>query len=1016
MKPDLSTSILTELVTRVVKVRRRLVALVLLRSLAMVFATGVLYIMVFALIDHRLHFSVSLRCLALVILVAITASLCFVSLRKILVCFDLKHTAGHIESTRNYHQQLLAVLEYHQQPVGYPYSQSLAHTMVQQLWGQAKDDDFSTAVPAWKLWLFGILFLLGLIVTGWFVRSHYAYLSRYAARLGRPTAALEPLPATRLKSLNGDIAVEPNEMVVLKAAIEGRLPKTGTLVIQTQKTEASQYDPLKVLNLQPIEGATDGNSIFQGTYSFKEKGLYRYQFTAVEEKTPWHMIRVCDFPRIEKITAKVSFNAGSRRRTIDETVTDFTLNALAGSQAEITVKASCSLDNAEVKYFDSRTESYAVTNNDSFTFVTSINQEGRLEFRLQDTEGLWSKELPPLNIKIVEDKPPKFTLTCPEGDGFATNVASIPIEFEIEDDFGITEATLNLEFGNGRIERIPVVVSDEAQSVKVEHVLELEDYDLDVGDAVLFYASARDITIGPATQTSPAQSDVTFLEIKPYRKKWIQCSGGGKPCPPGQGQGDPSLLHDSLLHILEYTRAFLKKTWRLANQDELDERDRAKPAAIARDIKYADENLRMIRDDPRYGFTPSEIESIEGVLGEYESARNALLDSQVVHAIPPETRAYRAMRKLVSDKIQGDLCAGGGGVKETPDRLELKEVQHLTRLERAQVAWQLNAMSQQLAEVAREQETLDRTFMHFLDATPASNKPFEVNDEKIWIEEGSPQNPPPWPSEGSTGQTRAQDRTIEGALKPKAVGKTNGIGFADIMKVLRAHQRQLRNELSSLEEQLTHMPIGQDSETDHPSPMESRKVARTHLDQAQADMNRFETLLAEQYYDQFDPNELIRQAPAMLASIGNELMLARQALQQEAISYTGDDNEQLKQMALNMEAMANAYEKAVTPQLRRQLLNALTAVANQFNALSGGPANIAGDTGPSQLGSVLAVKGYGDRDIVNAARFAARQFLSKQMDVTKRSIESVPGTSSGSLKFYDQENDFFESTAKPQPQ
>jgi len=1021
MKPDHTTSILNELVTRVAHVRRRLVVLAVLRGLAMIFLAGVLYLLAFAWLDHHLHFSVALRGLALGVLVAALVGALYVAWRRTSICLGLKHAAGHIESAKPYHQQLLAVMEYHQQPVNYPYSQSLAHTMVRQLWTQAKDDDFSATAPAWKLWLFGAVFLVGLIASGWLAWDHYEYLSRYAARLSQPTAALAPLPATRLKSLDGDIAVEPNETVTLRAAIEGRLPQAGTLVIEAQKQceveiDESEYDPLKVLSLQPIEGADEQGPLFQGVYQFDRKGAYRYQFTAVGQETSWHTIRVCDFPQIEAVTVKMSFNTGSRRRTIDAPVTDFAVSALAGSQLQITIQASCPLSSAEVKGFDDKTESYDVNDGDRFTFVTKADKAGRLEFRLRDTQGLWSRELPPLQIQITEDRPPKVTLRHPEGDGFATNVASVPIEFEIQDDFGLSEVSLHLEFGNGRTECIPVPVDAETRTVKIEHVLELEEYDLDVGDAILFYASAMDIATGPVPRDVAAQGDVTFLEIKPYRKRWIQRSGGGAPCPPGQGPADPSLLHDSLLHILEYTRAFLKKTWRLANQGQLDGPDPAKTAAIAHDIEYAGENLKLIRDDSRYGFTSPEIEAIAGVLDEFTSARNALLDDDVAEAIPPETRAYRAMRQLVSDKIQGDLCSGGGGSKETPDRLELKEVQHLTRLEQARVAWQLNAVSQQVAEVAREQEALDRTFKHFLEVTPASSERFEVNDEKSWTTEGSPQKPPTRPSTGSPGQPKAQDRTIEGALRPKMAGASSSASRSDIMKVLRAHQRRLRNELSQLEGQLTQMPIGQDSQAGRPSPMEARKVARDHLDRAQAEMNRFETLLAEQYFDRLDREELAREAPAMLAAIGSELMLARQALQQEATLYAGDETEQLKQMALNMQAMADAYEKAVTPEQRRQLLNALTAVANQFNAMSGGPANIPGGPGPGHPGPVLAVKGHSGRDIVEAAKFAARQFLSRQMEVTKRDADAAAATGSGSLKFYNQENDFFESTAKTRTQ
>jgi hypothetical protein len=100
-------------------------------------------------------------------------------------------------------------------------------------------------------------------------------------------------------------------------------------------------------------------------------------------------------------------------------------------------------------------------------------------------------------------------------------------------------------------------------------------------------------------------------------------------------------------------------------------------------------------------------------------------------------------------------------------------------------------------------------------------------------------------------------------------------------------------------------------------------------------------------------------------------------------------------------------------------LNDLAAVTAQLNSMSsfGAPANAGvADRSGQPFGTVSAIKGGGDGDIVEAARFAARHFLSKDMEVTKRATSRVRMTSGGSLRFYDQENDFFERAAKSRPE
>ena len=1033
MMPD-DVQILSELVTRVAKVRRRLVSLIVLRSLALIFFSISTYILLFAWLDHHNHFGTATRCLALLILIAITIGLLLVFIRKMFISLGLEHAASHIEFARHYQQQLLAAVEYYQQREDYPYSEPLARRMIRQFWAKVRNDDFSDTLAAWKLWLYVGVILVGVVVTGLFVQHNYAYLARYATRLGRPTASLEPLPATRLKSLSGDILAEPNEVIVIEAAIEGRLPQMGKLIIETQaKTQRElvvetrgaltkpTYDRHKALSLQPIEGAGEDDPMFRGKCSFEHTGNYRYKFAAAPAESKWHNIRVCIFPGIERITAKISFNAGTKQFTTSETVTDFVLSALAGSTAEITVEASCGLESAEVKHLDDHIDPHPVDGNDCFTFVTPLEQEGLIEFRLQNTEGLWSRELPPLKVKIREDKRPQFSLLHPDGDSLAANVASVPIQFEIKDDFGIADANLFLDFGDGRTERISASISNGARIVKIDHVLELEQYGLDVGDAILFYASASDVATGSTPRAQPARSGVMILEIKPYRRIWIQCSDG--PPRPGsrKQQMDQQLVHDRLIEILEYTRAFLKKTWRLANQERPDESYRTKQVAIADDIEYAAENLELIRDDPRYQFDGTDIEAINGVLDNFGLARTKLLADRVEEAIPPEMRAYRTLRRLVDDIIQGDLKGGGSAPKEKPDKLELKDVQHLTRLERAHVAWQLKTLTQRVAEVAKEQETLNRTFLHFLDEKPKQDKRAKVNDEKTWVTD-----PPPscqgaqQSTQGSVGPGPRQDRTVEGALSPPpgAMSGSMPANFTELVKVLRAQQKQLRTELSALEEQLARMPVGPARDGDHPSPVEARKAARAHIEQAKDAMDHFEAFLAEQYYDQQDPRQLALEAPVMLGAISRELMMARQAMQQEANSYTEDDAERLRQMALNLQDMANAYNNALTQEQRTQLLDNMAAATAQLNSMSSiGPpdnTNIGGNRSGRPSGPVFTVKG-GYQDIIDAARFTARYFLSKDMEATKRTGTRVGRADGGSLRFYEQENDFFESAAESRP-
>jgi hypothetical protein len=131
-----------------------------------------------------------------------------------------------------------------------------------------------------------------------------------------------------------------------------------------------------------------------------------------------------------------------------------------------------------------------------------------------------------------------------------------------------------------------------------------------------------------------------------------------------------------------------------------------------------------------------------------------------------------------------------------------------------------------------------------------------------------------------------------------------------------------------------------------------------------------------------------------------------------------DGKEKLRQLALNLQEMTDACEKALTREQHQQLLNSMVAAMGQLDSMaSTGPpdnTNVGGERSGRSTGPVLTVNSdY--REIIKAARFTARQFLSNDMEVAQRTDTRVGKDDGGSLKFYEQENDFFESAAESRP-
>jgi len=106
----------------------------------------------------------------------------------------------------------------------------------------------------------------------------------------------------------------------------------------------------------------------------------------------------------------------------------------------------------------------------------------------------------------------------------------------VTDDFGLDDARLICELPGQEPIVLARVSPDGATQCSLTHVLELEQYNLHVGDGILFYATAQDVRAGLArADANAACSEIYFIEIRPYRSTGMCRRGANRrvpsPCP-----------------------------------------------------------------------------------------------------------------------------------------------------------------------------------------------------------------------------------------------------------------------------------------------------------------------------------------------------------------------------------------------------------------------------------------------------------------------------------------------------
>ena len=788
------------LVARIKKVRRWLLAIAILKvaGLSTVFVSG--YIGVYAWLDHHVNFGIFGRITAFLLLLAGSAFLLYKLARYLVGQISCSGTANFIESRHSFNQQLVTAVEFYEEQHDYPYSRTLAEQLVLQVCKQTEGFKFDSTIDKWQGYVLAAVVLFGLGSVVFYVRANYLYISAYFARLTRPLATVEPLASTSLQPITRDIVAEPNTPVTFAAQIEGPAPESAKLVLvaaepnTTDNTTSPEQEEIRILpSLNVGEKAK-----FNAAKSFPKTGQFKYRFEVGSASTEWHQVDIHPAPQIESITAEVLLPTrpprNMRVKPYTEQVTEQGLEVMPDSSVTLTVQATGPLREATITGLDGqavtkqfspghwpgypRRQAGAKGGADQFTFSFTASRKGTIRFRLVDESGLANENVPDLQVTVRNDEPPKITLTSPEGDYVTTDVASVPITFEFSDDFGLVSAHIVLEIPRDQAKQLAIPITKAEKTHTFTHTVELEQYDLRVGDSILFYAQASDIDTGSALPSRSSSSDVYFIEIRPYRQNWHPQPGGGQ----GSGAG---ATPEELLTILEYTRAILKKTWTIADKAALSDEDRGRLKAINDDVRYCAAQLAAMRDDPEYGFDDQAKAILNQVLQSYGQASEHLAGHNAIGALPPEKHAYSTLRKFILEleMLWNPPSSGQSSPQEKPDSIKLQESPEFSPYEKERIEAEMKKLQQKLQTLTREQKLLKTDFVNFLKqqtqqetgrSSPDARRPTDEGRGKIDKAKTDAQGKKDSTSQpGKTGDKSSDARSDSAGQSPAEAQKTS---------------------------------------------------------------------------------------------------------------------------------------------------------------------------------------------------------------------------------------------------
>lgn len=451
----------------------------------------------------------------------------------------------------------------------------------------------------------------------------------------------------------------------------------------------------------------------------------RYYVEAGGMRSPSYTILVSALSEVERIDATYNFPAytGMKSQTIED---EGDLSALQGTKVDLEVRVTQPAAAARLLFDDRSTLNLAGKGGLDFSGSLEIRRSGTYVVQLAEAGGRFRTASREYAIEALEDAPPRVSITRPLRDVRATSVEEVFAEVAAEDDIGLTGVQLHYSV-NGGPEQVVGLYSGKppGRAAVSGHTFFLEDFGLQPGDLVSYYARAADNNnlTGPGTSSS----DIYFIQVRPFDNRYTQSQQGA---PPGGAAGGGSEAPDALSR---QQKDIIAATFRLLRDQEiLDPKEYSDGLGTLALVQSRLQNQTQGVIDRMTRRGVSEVSEefarmtdyLKGAVEEMQKAAVSLGARKPADALPDEQKALQQLLRAESlfRDIQisfGSNQGGGGGggsqasAEDLADLFELElnklknQYETVQRGERQQRDQQLDEAMERVKELARRQQQLN---------------------------------------------------------------------------------------------------------------------------------------------------------------------------------------------------------------------------------------------------------------------------------------------------------------------
>ena len=449
-----------------------------------------------------------------------------------------------------------------------------------------------------------------------------------------------------------------------------------------------------------------------------------YTVSSEGVRSPVFTIEVADLPYVDRIDLEYHFPAytGLSPRSVED---GGDIAVLRGTEVRLRVMPTIATEAARLA-FDGEEEGAALELVDG-AFETSFTVTGETFYRIEfmGPGNRFVIGSPDYLVEPLDDQPPGVRISEPGRDTRLSPIEELYVEVEAEDDFGLGRVELLYSVNGGEESSRVLHGAARGGTTRISggHTFFLEEFGLEPGDVVSYYARATDLRSG-GPGGGVESSDIYFVEIRPFDRNFRQAEQGG-----GGGGGGGAGMGGELS---EQQRQIVAATFRLErDENDFDDEEMSENLATLTLLQgrlrqqveelIAQMQQRGVAGDP----------SLETVFRELPLAPPAMLEAETKlgerrlrEALAPEQRSLQHLQRAEAAFRDVQVQQGGGGGGGTPgsvgagaeelaDLFELEldrlrnQYETVQRGQQQQQDQEVDEALQKLEELARRQQQMN---------------------------------------------------------------------------------------------------------------------------------------------------------------------------------------------------------------------------------------------------------------------------------------------------------------------